>query len=72
LPDLIIFQYVECGEFDGIHTLQSQDLHGRLREAALRCLRGALHEQHHGGGREDPINRALRVGGDSPQREEGC
>jgi hypothetical protein len=57
-PQFLILKHVECRELVRIHTLHAQDLYTRAREPALWCLRGALHEQHHGRGGDCAIDGA--------------
>jgi len=47
---LFILKHIERRELLRVDALQAQDLDRRAREAALRSLGGALHEQHHGRG----------------------
>ncbi len=41
-------------------TMQSQNLHNSLAEAALRLLRDALHEHHHLGGLDKLVELCTR------------
>lgn len=49
LSQLLILQDIERRKLLGVHALQAQDLDRRPGKAALRLLRGALHEKHNGG-----------------------
>lgn len=46
LPQRLILQHIVSGKLGRVHALHAQDLYGGAREAALRCFRCALHEQH--------------------------
>lgn len=43
--ELLIFEYVESSELRRVDALETEDLDACSREAALRCLWSALHEQ---------------------------
>lgn len=45
---LFILKHVERSELLRVDALEAKDLDRSAREAALRSLGGALHEQHHG------------------------
>lgn len=45
---LLILKHIERSELLRVDTLEAKDLDRSAREAALRSLGGALHEQHHG------------------------
>lgn len=45
---VLILQHIECSELLRVDALQAEDLDRGARETALRRLRRALHEQHHG------------------------
>lgn len=44
---LLILEHIERSELLRVDTLKAKDLNRSAREAALRSLGGALHEQHH-------------------------
>jgi hypothetical protein len=45
---LLILKHIERRELLRVDALEAEDLDRRAREAALRGLGSALHEQHHG------------------------
>jgi hypothetical protein len=45
-PQVLILEYVEGGELARVDALQAEYLDRGAREAALRCLGCALHEEH--------------------------
>ena len=44
---LLILEHIERSELLRVDALKAKDLNRSAREAALRSLGGALHEQHH-------------------------
>lgn len=76
LPQVGILQHIVCGKLLRVDALQAQHLDARAREAALRGLGGALHEEHDGGradglvdGLADGIGEEAALGGEG--EEEG-
>ena len=74
LPQLGVLQHVVGGKLVRVDPLQAEDLDARAREAALRGLGGALHEEDDGGGANglvdglaDGVGEEAALGG---QREE--
>jgi hypothetical protein len=68
---LLVLEHVERGELARVHTLEAQDLDAGPREAALRQLRGALHEQDHRGRADGLLDGLLRLLREPPALE-GC
>ena len=61
LSDLGVFEDVDGRKLRRVDALEPKDLNGRLREAALRAVGRALHEQHHGRARNHAVKRLAHV-----------
>lgn len=48
VPQILVFEHIERGEFLGIDALQAENLETCAREAALRRFGRAFHEKHDG------------------------
>lgn len=63
LSQLLVLQDVEGGKLLRVHALQAEDLDAGARKAALRHLRRAFHEEHHGRGADGFVDGGARLGG---------
>lgn len=69
LPQLRVLQDVVRLDLLVRDTLHLEYLHRRTREAALRLLLCALHEEHNGRGRDGLLDLRASVRGDEPSRD---
>ncbi|KAI6773190.1 hypothetical protein HG531_000039 [Fusarium graminearum] len=71
LAQLRVLEDVESGELVGVDALQTEDLDGGARKAALGCLGGSLHEEYDGGGGHGFVDGGAGLVGEEADLEGG-